>query len=402
MLWTVVSARIRYVHCGLSGEDLASINTPKDQRKHLEPGYKNIYWPYSNTLCIIFSPSLTWRDVQYLIAYTANPNLTAASRSLIRNGAGLAVSRQYGFGVMDAEAMVTRARHWINVPPQIQDRVTDVFRWVIQTLLCCYQRVLYTHPQHRRNISNVTYSATINYTGSLQYLEHVIVKLSVSIPENTQKVVRGDIQIELTSPSGTLSILLWTRRNDNQTGEYFDWPFMSVMFWGEDPTGQWTLNIATRNITGVAAVSDVEFQFYGVFEVPEAVANIPDECHSDCRRGCAREGSNFCDSCVNLRNAYTLECINECPLCYIERSGYCYDHSLPTKKCISPLKNKMVVNTNFSCSEAGFTGCCTDGNCASAPSQASSCFCDALCYKYKDCCDDVNDIGCSNEQGILW
>ena len=68
------------------------------------------------------SPSLTWRDVQYLIAYTANPHLT--SGPLTRNGAGLAVSRQYGFGVMDAEAMVARARHWINVPSRVEDHVT--------------------------------------------------------------------------------------------------------------------------------------------------------------------------------------------------------------------------------------------------------------------------------------
>ena len=73
---------------------------------------------------IMFSPDLMWRDVQYLIVYTANPHLTAGP--LTRNGAGLAVSRQYGFGVMDAEAMVTRARHWINVPPQMEHHVTDI------------------------------------------------------------------------------------------------------------------------------------------------------------------------------------------------------------------------------------------------------------------------------------
>ena len=66
-----------------------------------------------------FSPNLTWRDVQYLIVYTANPLLTT-SDGLIFNGAGLAVSEQFGFGVMDAEALVTRARHWINVPPQLE------------------------------------------------------------------------------------------------------------------------------------------------------------------------------------------------------------------------------------------------------------------------------------------
>ena len=33
------------------------------------------------------------------------------------------MSRKFGFGVMDAEAMVTRARHWINVPPQLEESV---------------------------------------------------------------------------------------------------------------------------------------------------------------------------------------------------------------------------------------------------------------------------------------
>ena len=35
------------------------------------------------------------------------------------NGAGLNVSSAFGFGAIDAEAMVTRAKHWINVPEQL-------------------------------------------------------------------------------------------------------------------------------------------------------------------------------------------------------------------------------------------------------------------------------------------
>ena len=58
--------------------------------------------------------------IQYLIAYTANPLLTNTEV----NGAGLSVSRKFGFGVLDAEAMVTRAKHWINIPPQMNDSVT--------------------------------------------------------------------------------------------------------------------------------------------------------------------------------------------------------------------------------------------------------------------------------------
>ena len=58
--------------------------------------------------------------MQYLIAYTSNPELTDTSNYAVINGAGLQVSRDFGFGVMDAEAMVTRARHWIKVPLQLK------------------------------------------------------------------------------------------------------------------------------------------------------------------------------------------------------------------------------------------------------------------------------------------
>lgn len=34
------------------------------------------------------------------------------------NGAGLVVSHEFGHGAMDAEAMVSRARHWELVPMQ--------------------------------------------------------------------------------------------------------------------------------------------------------------------------------------------------------------------------------------------------------------------------------------------
>ena len=257
-------------------------------------------------------------------------------------------------------------------------------------------------------ITSVTsrFSARVDYSGTIQYLEHVVVTMSISIPSNTVRLSRGDIEIKLLSPSQTESILLQPRQYDSTPGDYSDWPFMSVMFWGEDPTGEWTLNITTRHITDVAIVSNVEFTFYGVSSTPEAVANIPDSCHSNCRRGCAGEGSDLCDSCVNLRNAYTLECINECPPGYTERSGYCYNASLPLKHCNSPLKNKKGSGffsgyEKVNCTVAGFTECCTSGDCNSAPFHPSKCFCDSLCYKFNDCCEDVALIGCREENGIV-
>ena len=129
---------------------------------------------------------------------------------------------------------------------------------------------IFTHSSilsRRHEIPGVTYSATANYSEEIHYLEHVIVKISVAIPMNHVNLKRGDLQIELTSPSGTLSVLLHPRPFDDKPSEYVDWPFMSVMFWGENPTGQWTLNIRTGDVTGVAVVSRVEFQFYGVSRV---------------------------------------------------------------------------------------------------------------------------------------
>ena len=204
--------------------------------------------------------------------------------------------------------------------------------------------VFHGHPmcsQHVRSAIHATpFMSVITYSGSVQYIEHVIVKLTLVVEDKKQK---GDITVNLTSPSGTLSTLLGPRRRWiflYRSEKYVDWPFMSAMFWGEDPTGDWTLTVGSVNINTTVNVSDVEFQFYGVSEVPEAVANIPAQCHSDCRRGCAREGSNYCDSCVYLRNAYTLECIDHCPPGYTEHNGYCYDSSLPTKECDSSLKVK--------------------------------------------------------------
>ena len=76
------------------------------------------------TLHFFFSRNLTWRDVQYLLVYTSNPRLTN-NTDFTKNGAGLVVSRQFGFGVLDAEALVTRARHWINVPPQLEENINS-------------------------------------------------------------------------------------------------------------------------------------------------------------------------------------------------------------------------------------------------------------------------------------
>ena len=125
---------------------------------------------------------------------------------------------------------------------------------------------------------------------------------------------RGDVKIDLTSPSGTTSTLLPYRDYDFVNAEgYDDWPFMSLHFWGEDPVGTWTLHTAYRSSSGHVALKDIAVTLYGVGEAPLSVLSIPPSCHPSCARGCSGDGPQNCDVCRNLRLASTLECVDQCP-----------------------------------------------------------------------------------------
>ena len=61
-----------------------------------------------------FSPRLTWRDVQHLVVRTArHANLDAAD--WVTNGVGRNISHSFGYGLMDAVAMVRMAKDWVRV-----------------------------------------------------------------------------------------------------------------------------------------------------------------------------------------------------------------------------------------------------------------------------------------------
>ena len=152
-------------------------------------------------------------------------------------------------------------------------------------------------------------------------------KLDYDSFENFTK--RGDLQATITSPSNTVSTLLFKRPFDIVTTEgYLDWPFLSVLHWGENPNGEWTIRLYWTNSNGSGILSDVSVTIYGVSTIPQSVANIPPQCDSSCARGCSGIGSQHCDACNStlLRNATTLECIqlNECVSPNEVASGYCY------------------------------------------------------------------------------
>ncbi|KAL5493437.1 hypothetical protein EMCRGX_G014619 [Ephydatia muelleri] len=178
------------------------------------------------------NPSLTWRDIQYLIVYTANPNILSRAGWKM-NGAGRQFHLNFGFGAIDTEAMVTRAKHWVTVPAQVTSTVSVATASTVNAY------------------SSRDYSFT--YTDAISYLEHVVIRTTLTIsgvPGDTSSTSnRGDIYIQLVSPNGTLSTLLPFRMNDivvydRTTGAaYSDWPFKSLHFWGENPAGTWKITV---------------------------------------------------------------------------------------------------------------------------------------------------------------
>ncbi len=285
---------------------------------------------------IIFSPDLSWRDVQYLLAYTSN-TARLVNGNWVTNGGNLRVSNEFGFGAIDVEALVSRGRHWTNVP--MQHSIT-IGRFIFSQLY---------------NGNSSSFDSFYRSDPEIVSLEHVVVIISLNFDDISQELYntyaaalengepvtwpeRGQIQITLTSPSGTISTILPTRDSDKLPGNYTSWPLMSVHFWGENPVGTWTVRIYNLNNVGSVQVTvDIShFVFYGTSQV-QAVSQIPTQCSSECdpTRGCAGSGAEFCDACAELRISFTLECTSSCPEGTTERSGYCHlgapAGSLPTE-----------------------------------------------------------------------
>ena len=201
----------------------------------------------------------------------------------------------------------------------------------LHILMACEYVIIH---HHRVATSSTPAFISVFYSGSITYLEHIVVNVTL-LPTGITDPRRGHISVEIRSPSRTLSTLLKFRSIDDTNRDYIRWPFMSVAFWGENPRGTWQLTIRSQSRDTNADYSNLRFQFYGTSVTPPAVARIPNRCHSDCARGCAAPGAEFCDVCANLRDAYTMECIDQCPPGYTQRNGYCYNGSLPEPVCNS-------------------------------------------------------------------
>ena len=180
------------------------------------------------------NPSLGYRDVQQIIAYSGRKIAVADNEWKYNgapnwNGGGLhydSVDHNLGFGMIDALAAVRLAESWSS-PAQtsandFEHSVTSSNRQAIPDGTSLLQQ-------------------SVNVTQAMD-----IERVEVTIDISHTRI--GDLGILLTSPAGTHSWLLWRPgKTDSspygQSQDNIHFTFNTVLSWGENSAGTWTLSV---------------------------------------------------------------------------------------------------------------------------------------------------------------
>jgi len=188
-------------------------------------------------LVLDMCPQLTWRDIHWLIA-KHGIHIDFKQNEWVKNSAGLWHNNNYGFGKMDANAMVeeclSSSYHplsnelWIEKSVEIDNRII---------------------PDTNRSIEEVI------AIDSNHIVEWVGITVKIDHP------YAGDIDMELISPAGTVSHIIepnFLKSNAYKMG----FRFSTVALMGEESKGNWILKIrdALEDDEGVLSAIKLEIQ----------------------------------------------------------------------------------------------------------------------------------------------
>ncbi|KFV62117.1 Neuroendocrine convertase 1, partial [Dryobates pubescens] len=203
----------------------------------------------------LHSPDLTWRDMQHLVVWTSEYDPLAGNPGWKKNGAGLMVNSRFGFGLLNANALVDLAdpKRWKGVPEKRECIVKD--KSFEPRLLRANEEVIIEIPT----------KACEGQENSIASLEHVQLEATIEYSR------RGDLHVTLVSPSGTSTVLLAERERDKSPNGFKNWDFMSVHTWGENPTGTWVLRITdvSRRMQNEGRIVNWKLILHGTATQPE-------------------------------------------------------------------------------------------------------------------------------------
>jgi subtilisin family serine protease len=138
---------------------------------------------FSGTVALMLdaNPNLSWRDVQHIIAKTAD-KIDPTNPGWLTNGAGFDFNHDYGFGRLDAEEAVSEALTWNNVSSEVEANYSS-----------------------SPNTSIPDNSAT-GITETILVTQDIKIE-TIEIPIQSNHSYYPDLEIKLTSPGGTTAMI---------------------------------------------------------------------------------------------------------------------------------------------------------------------------------------------------
>ena len=190
------------------------------------------------------NPNLGYRDVQQILAITANPSQSASAASNGAgkyNGGGLVFDREVGFGNLDAAAAVSLARNWSAQSTAANEQELSLSLGPAAT------------PDTSMAVIEATLSPSSDDEFAIQWVE---LQLNLS-----DKDLKG-LRIELVSPDGTRAVIA---ENLYAAGSrtVLNFTFSSAMSLGESPYGTWRLELSHDTPSRQFSVNSAELRFFG-------------------------------------------------------------------------------------------------------------------------------------------
>lgn len=225
-------------------------------------------------LMLDVNPNLSWRDVRHILASTAYTPVTdplnvsfksppqghpfrfmsvpstvtgrTFQRPWVLNSAGYMFHNWYGFGKVNADAAVQMAQSYSD-----DLKTFTSFSTTLQSPALGILDPTAGTPPVARPVSD-----TVNVTRTNFFVENVEVTLNITHP------YVGDLGIEITSPSGTVSQILYMNSGISQAN-FSDVKLLSNTFYGESADGDWKIEIVDGDVGQTGTLDSYQIKFYG-------------------------------------------------------------------------------------------------------------------------------------------
>lgn len=194
----------------------------------------------SLALALEACPTLPWRDVRYLIAKNAT-QVDITNSSWVTNSAGLHHSIDYGFGLINIAGMINECQSGYTMLPA-SSTFTESFDPSPDIAI----------PDN--NPVGISYDFTIREEKTIEWL---------GVTVTSDHSYGGDLEIYLTSPSGTITRLMRGKNSGQNYSLAEGFRYGSVAFLGESSVGTWTIKIADLENPDTGYLEKLTFKVFG-------------------------------------------------------------------------------------------------------------------------------------------